>query len=435
MVDSVQILDSGFRVLDANGNPINNAKIKFREVGPGATRTVYSDKDLATPLGHTVRTRSDGYPVVSFGSNTTVLIYTGNTPYHVEITDENDVAIFPAKDNVRGALDTSAFVPAGGTSILNEPVLSKTGSETIIAADKGKLWACNANGGFFTVTLFSAITAGDGFTFGVRNDGTANPVGISAGQNIATPWGNITAFSLRPGETVWLSSNGSTWKLSKYYPSLNGTVGIIEIAGRLSTPPVSPVAGARYIVGAAPTDAWVTFAQHDIAEATGQGTWNRIRPPTDCGWLAYVRDEDIYYSFQGSAWVSSFANAADMEAGTNLTRAVTPGLLHRHPGVPKAWALVTYSGGTPLIAAGYGFSSVSDQSIGVTRVNFTTAMSGANYCPNATTQQASGSVQTIYITDKTASYVEVVTIVPTSSGNVTANPLDQNFSVAVLGDQ
>jgi hypothetical protein len=36
----------------------------------------------------------------------------------------------------------------------------------------------------------------------------------------------------------------------------------------------------------------------------GQGSWIRYRPFTDCGWLVYVQDENVYYSFQGSAWAS-----------------------------------------------------------------------------------------------------------------------------------
>jgi hypothetical protein len=73
-----------------------------------------------------VRTRSDGFPVVSVGNSTTVLIYVGNTPYNIEITDDFDVPIFPAKDVVKGAVDTSIFLTAGSTSVLVKPVLTKT---------------------------------------------------------------------------------------------------------------------------------------------------------------------------------------------------------------------------------------------------------------------------------------------------------------------
>jgi hypothetical protein len=38
MTDSVLVFDPGYRVTDANGNPVHNAKIKFREIGPGAAK-------------------------------------------------------------------------------------------------------------------------------------------------------------------------------------------------------------------------------------------------------------------------------------------------------------------------------------------------------------------------------------------------------------
>jgi hypothetical protein len=324
MVDSVLVFRPDHRVTDANDNPVNNAKIKFREVGPGAPRTVYSDAALTVPLGTTVRTRADGYPVASAGSNTTILIYTGNTPFNIEITDEFDVPIFPAKDNVQGALDTSNFATLASLSTINIPVLSKTANYTVQSSDRGKLIAANASGGFFTVTLPSAITVGDGFNFGVRNDGTTNGVGISATQAIATSMGGLLAFTLRVGETLWFESNGATWKTSGYTPIVaHGTLGRFVIADRLSAPPGSPGAGARYILTAAPSGAWSTFAEHDIAEADGQGGWIRITPGTDGGWIAYVQDEDRFYSFKGSAWVDLLnpIRSVDMPAGSIVDRA------------------------------------------------------------------------------------------------------------------
>ena len=62
---------------------------------------------------------------------------------------------------------------------------------------------------------------------------------------------------------------------------------------------MSPVAGARYIV----TAGFSTYEAEDIIEADGAGGFFEITPPTDCGWLAYVQDENEVYQFQGSAWV------------------------------------------------------------------------------------------------------------------------------------
>ena len=70
---------------------------------------------------------------------------------------------------------------------------------------------------------------------------------------------------------------------------LNGTVGVIEVTDIISAAPSSPTPGARYIVGGA----FSTFEVADIIEADGAGGFFEITPPTDCGWLAYVKDEKL----------------------------------------------------------------------------------------------------------------------------------------------
>src|SRR5262245_35607741 len=107
MTDSVLVFPPGFRVLDANGAPLAGAQIRFFAAGTTTPKNVYSDQGLSTPLGSIVYTRSDGYPVASSGSSTTVAVYIGSGLYKVDILDANSNTIYPAKDNVRGAIDTS----------------------------------------------------------------------------------------------------------------------------------------------------------------------------------------------------------------------------------------------------------------------------------------------------------------------------------------
>jgi hypothetical protein len=87
-------------------------------------------------------------------------------------------------------------------------------------------------------------------------------------------------------------------------PLIGATIGMIAIADRLSTPPGSPTPGARYILTSSPTGAWSTFAEHDIAEATGFGGWIRYTPAASCGWRAFVQDEGIFYAFRKTAWAA-----------------------------------------------------------------------------------------------------------------------------------
>jgi hypothetical protein len=65
-----------------------------------------------------------------------------------------------------------------------------------------------------------------------------------------------------------------------------------------STPPGSPADGETYILGAAPTGAWSTFAENDVV-LWRSGTWYRFAP--FFGWLKQVGTDVRRYD--GTAWV------------------------------------------------------------------------------------------------------------------------------------
>lgn len=58
------------------------------------------------------------------------------------------------------------------------------------------------------------------------------------------------------------------------------------------------------------------------------------------------------------------ATVAEMEAGTDNTRAVVPGRQHRHQSAAKLWGYVTVSGGTPVLSAGHNILTVNDGGVG-----------------------------------------------------------------------
>lgn len=72
----------------------------------------------------------------------------------------------------------------------------------------------------------------------------------------------------------------------------------VESSG-LNTPPGSPVDGARYVVGAAPTGAWADQA-FSIA-AWQDGAW-AFYPPAE-GWSVWDRATDAALTFLGGVWV------------------------------------------------------------------------------------------------------------------------------------
>jgi hypothetical protein len=383
--DATNVFPPGFRVTDnATGAPLSGGKIRFYNAGTSTPKPVYSDAALSSSLGSTVYCDSMGTPVASQGSSTAVMIYVGTAAYKVTITDANDTTI-RTLDNIKGALDTSTFLTTGSTSTLTQPVITKTGNYTVVAADRSKLIECNTTGGQFTLTLTAAATLGDNWSVKIRNSGTANQFILAASQNIAFEGQTFTARAFQIGEGAEIICDGTGFKLVGHTPPLMSSrdPGIIRITDRVTSDP-SATAGARYIVATG----YGSYATGDIIEANGS-TFNKYTPPTDCGWLAYVQDENAYYSFQDSAWTQVFPSASDtvaglieladqseMEAGSDTGRAVTPGRQHFHPKHPKAW--VTFNGtGTLAVIASSGVSSVTDNGTGNYTANWATAFSAS----------------------------------------------------------
>lgn len=373
MTDAANVL-SILDYVTAAGEPVSGGSIEFYQAGTSTARTVYSDASLSTSLGTIVYTDSAGFPVSTQGGSTRISIYTGTGAYKVIVKDSSGTTLF-TRDNIPGALDTSGF---GTTSALpTVPVSAKTAAYTITTNDRGYLFNCNPTGGTFVVTLPSAVTAGDDFTVGIRHNGTANQVTLAtvSSQNIRGPGTPTSYFSLvGRGEEVWLASDGADWIVTSYVPALirPGEIPpMLKMADRLTAAPSSPTAGARYIVNGSPTGTWSTlgFAQHDIAEADGNGSWIKYTPAT--GWMAWIDDEDVVSVFYNGAWTDwsnvtapqsanlEYAIFADQKAdgtvgGTATTAAWTKRTLNTTiantiTGCSLASSVVTLTTGTYLV--------------------------------------------------------------------------------------
>ena len=324
MVDSVAVLPWALAILDSNGDPVSSGSIEFYNAGGLLARTVYSDHSLSTSLGDTVALNAGGVPIN--GSSTPVIIYTGTTDYKVIIKNSSGSTLYTF-DNIDGALDTSSFITSNSGSF-ETPVTTTATDTTVTTSDIGNLFHVDPSVADRDFTLDSAADFGDGKRVGVRHNGTANNVRIASvnSEIIYMPNGSTTSgFVLTSrGHTVWLVSNGTDWIVDIVVPPLmTPDTPVIRIVDRLSTPPGSPTPGARYIVTSSPTGDWSSFSEHDVAEADGQGGWIQHTPATDCGWRAYVQDENENYQFQGSAWVEGEGYARAEEVTQTLVGTVT----------------------------------------------------------------------------------------------------------------
>lgn len=106
--------------------------------------------------------------------------------------------------------------------------------------------------------------------------------------------------------------------------------------------------------------------------------------------------------------------------------------------IVKAWASVSFSGGTPSLDDDVNISSVTDAGVGITRCNYATNMASINYS-SAAIRKLNASQYSVYIStgalpdviDATYNLTTSVTYISEVSGS----PNDADFSVIVTGNQ
>jgi hypothetical protein len=117
---------------------------------------------------------------------------------------------------------------------------------------------------------------------------------------------------------------------------LDALVQLAVLDKDVSTPPGSPAEGDCYVVGATPTGAWAGHASQ--VAAFQDGAW-AFHVPSE-GWLAWVRDEDTLYAFDGTGWVPNSGGVNPVSlVGVNATADTTnrlsvasPASLFNHAG-------------------------------------------------------------------------------------------------------
>lgn len=409
-------------------------------VAAGALLTVYNagTLDLASIFTDNDLTVASANPVTADASGLMPFVWVDTREYKVRLTTSTGTLI-DEQDNISGAFDSTPFL-AGAFAKPDQDFTNKTGAYTVVEADLGTIINGDCSGGAFDFTMLSAVTATNGKGVTLRHVGTAGTIGIVtvSSQTITSPTTGVTTQSFELigyGESVTLVSDGSNWHVTNYVPPLMrpNTPGIILIADRVTSAPASSP-GTRYIV----STGFSTFETHDIIEDNGQGGFIEITPPTDCGWVAYVRDEDLYYRFIGSAWVAEsatdtvrgtaeIATQAEMETATDTGRIVTPGRQHFHPGMPKA---VVRADETGAIIYGYNIASVVRNSTGNFTVTMSVTLANTNYAVVGGVMHAgAGAVVRVFVSPASGS---VFNVIFQDSGGGADDPDD--FAFAIYGD-
>lgn len=312
MVDSLAVFPAGFRATDStDGSPLSGAVIRFYDAGTTTPKIVYADADLTTELGTSVTTDSLGYPTSN--GTTKTQIYVGTASYKIRIETSTGAEIV-THDNVKGAVVSDDGSSSAAVTALF-PVVTKSLDYTVLAADQNKLIAVNCSSGDVILTLPSAVTVGNGWGILVQHAGSANQAVLASvsSQTISEgskSFGTTFALGLN-GEECWIISDGGNWRVTSHttpFPKVNP----IPVIDRVTAAPGTPVEGGYYLV----TSAYSTFSTHDIIQYTDNG-YVAFSPYTDCGWIAYVADEDLNYQFVGSSWQTMASGVTALTADTN----------------------------------------------------------------------------------------------------------------------
>jgi len=380
-------------------------------------------------------------------------------------------------------------------ALANEQVwttLSKSADYTVTEPDRDKLIKVDATAGAITISLLTATVAGDGFQVAIKKiDSSANTVTIDANGS-ETIDGSLTLSLANQNDVAILTSDGTNWYIfnssatsattfSTEDATNNGVTNVITIQHTTSGTPSTGIGTGILFNGESADEnpsnfGRVAFVADDVTAGSedtyaafqarragaalattyrfkNTGTAANIFTSTvSADRTITLPDADLTFSYSGGK--ATFAGTltgnrtytlpdadmtflqpatqAEMEAGSVTTSAVTPGRAQYHPGVAKAWAYITVSGGTPSLDASYNISSITDTSAGNVTVTINNDFSSSNYAAIANAVTAGGV--TNIATVKTGQVVGSF-IVRTFNGNTGTDTDNINIAVVAFGDQ
>jgi len=193
--------DTGRPFFDNNGNLLVGGKLRIYDATTTSYKTVYQDAAETTPLANNAGTQ------ITFDSSGRLEqpVYVGSGAWKFTLETAAGV-VFVTQDNIPGetVLTTSTFARP------NMPVLSKSLSYTVLQDDIGSMIQADPTGGDVTITLISAVTAGNGAQIGVQHVGTAGKV-IVAVPGGETVNGASTVTIRVPRAGAIFTSNAGVW--------------------------------------------------------------------------------------------------------------------------------------------------------------------------------------------------------------------------------
>lgn len=161
----------GFQFFDLNGNPRNGGLLRTYDATTTNPRTVYKDSGASVPWSQPITLDSSGRLTDA------VYVQTGAWKFVLTNSDTTDSI---TQDNIPGAIT----IPSAVFAQPELPIITKAADYTIVSGDLGKKINVDATGGDVTISLMSAISAGNGAYVSVQNVGATGSVIVTSGTSI-----------------------------------------------------------------------------------------------------------------------------------------------------------------------------------------------------------------------------------------------------------
>ena len=376
------LISPKFQAFDSNGDPLSGGLLYTYAPGTTTNKATYP-----TIADATAQTNANANPIVLDSRGECSIVLRGETK--LVLKTSAGVTIWTVDNNEPG--NTTDVVDSNGNEVIsfvgvasainevtltnaaigNPPIISSTGDDTNIGINivpKGtgaiSLKADTINltdsTGNEIVKLVDVASAVNELSF--SNAATAsNPIAEATGD--ATNIG----IDIKPKGTGVVRILGTS--------TASAELRLLEDTDN----------GTNYLGFKAPAalTASTTFTLPD-----GDGTADQVLKTNASGTLSWANGGVA--ASTTVAGIIEIAVQSEMETGTSTSLAVCPGNQQYHPSASKGWAYVTWSGGTPTLAANYNVSSIVDSAQGVLDVNWNTDFAGIVYAP-VIGVQASGS--------------------------------------------
>ncbi len=380
-----------FRAFDQNGDPLNGGKLYTYEAGTSTPKQTFTDANEGTPNLNPIILDSEGYANVWLESGA----------YKFVLDDANDVEQWSI-DDISGS-DNSAF----GSAVVFESTnfnLNSTYRNNLIVTTAS-----------LTASLFSAVSAGEGFLFSIQNssDGvlTIDPDGsetINGAATLAIPsdggtsvvsdgtnWQIISAVTVTSFGDNTLTGDNTFTGTSDFTGNVTVS-GDTSITGNINTPDegeLTIVAGAITPLGVYHTvDTELDAASDDLDTINGgtdgkilvlrqeddardiviTNAGNIVTPDgTDIDLLSTSESISFIYDAALSKWVvtssavvsasttragaSEYATSAEAQAKTAADKTITPSNLSD---IEFESSAITIGSGTQTYSASHGFGVI-----------------------------------------------------------------------------